>query len=395
VNKLDYLPPLPLFVEYRHTRHDATILTEQDELGIYHAVRLHDRARHIDLDPPPSILHKVLVLMDKHFPILEHLSLSFAAEASNTFALPEAFLAPDLRYLALPSVSPPELSQFLTTTVSLVTLKLSNIQTSSYFRPSLLVARLRSLHQLKELFIEFSVPISHSGTENELLVEEGTPVTLPSLKKLRFDGVGTFLESLVAQIRVPLLEQLHITLFNQIAFALPHLYHLINITEVFKLPTAMADFDYDEVIVTTSYTTVPWPEGPFRLRVKCRQLGWQIDCAAQICNALIPALSSVERLTLCCGCWGIATELQNGTIDGTTWHDLIRPFIQVKVLVVNSELSEDLSRALQVNEVGSDPGFLPNLREIIAAHNVFTSFIYARRVVGRPVKLSLWEQTSF
>jgi hypothetical protein len=157
----------------------------------------------------------------------------------------------------------------------------------------------------------------------------------------------------------------------------------------------MADFDYDEVIVTTSYTTVRWPEGPFRLRVKCRQLGWQIDCAAQICNALIPALSSVERLTLCCRCWGVATELQNGTIDGTTWHDLIRPFIQVKVLVVNSELSEDLSRALQVNEVGSDPGFLPNLREIIAAHNVFTSFIYARRVVGRPVKLSLWEQTSF
>jgi hypothetical protein len=168
VNKLDCLPPLPLFVDYRHTRGDVTILTEQDELGIYHAVRLHDRARHIDLDLPPSILHKVLVLMDKHFPILEHLSLSFAAEASNTFALPEAFLAPNLRYLAFPSVSPPELSQFLTTTVSLVTLKLSNIQTSSHFRPSLLVARLRSLPQLKELSIEFSVPISHSGTEKEL-----------------------------------------------------------------------------------------------------------------------------------------------------------------------------------------------------------------------------------
>jgi hypothetical protein len=224
-------------------------------------------------------------------------------------------------------------------------------------------------------------------------------VTLPSLKKLRSDGVRTYLESLVAQIRVPLLELLHITLFNQIAFALPHLYHLINITEVFKLPTAMVDFVYDGVIVTTSYTTVPWPEGPFRLRVKCRQLGWQIDCAAQICNALIPALSSVERLTLCNRFWGVATELENSAIDGTTWHDLIRPFIQVKVLVVNSEFSEELSRALQVNEVGSDPGFLPNLREIIAeiiaAHNVFTSFIYARRVVGRPVKLSSWERTSF
>jgi hypothetical protein len=55
----------------------VTILTEQDELGIYHALRLHDRVRHIHLHLPPSILHKVLVLMDEHFPILEHLSLSF------------------------------------------------------------------------------------------------------------------------------------------------------------------------------------------------------------------------------------------------------------------------------------------------------------------------------
>jgi hypothetical protein len=61
---------------------DIPILTEQDELGIYHALRLHDRVRHIHLDLPPSILHKVLVLMDEHFPILEHLSLSFTAQNS-------------------------------------------------------------------------------------------------------------------------------------------------------------------------------------------------------------------------------------------------------------------------------------------------------------------------
>jgi hypothetical protein len=58
---------------------------------------------------------------------------------------------------------------------------------------------------------------------------------LPSLKNLQFKGVGAYLESLVAQIRVPLLEQLWIVLFNQIAFALTHLSHLINITEVFNV----------------------------------------------------------------------------------------------------------------------------------------------------------------
>ena len=98
------------------------------------------------------------------------------------------------------------------------------------------MARLRSLPQLEELYIGFSIPIPRPSTERELLGEQGTPVTLPSLKNLRFKGVSAYLESLVAQIRAPLLEQLDITLFNQIAFALPHLSHLINITEGFKFP---------------------------------------------------------------------------------------------------------------------------------------------------------------
>jgi hypothetical protein len=61
----------------------------------------------------------------------------------------------------------------------------------------------------------------------------------------------------------------------------------------------------------------------------------------------------------------------------------------VNQLHIYPGLTEELSRALQVDEVGSDPGFLPNLRSIGAAHNLFTSFIDTRRVVGRPVEFSL------
>ena len=106
---------------------DGVTLTEQDELGIYHALRLHDRVRHIDLNLPPSILHKVFVLMDEHFPILEHLSLTFSATSENSLplTLPKAFLAPNLRHLALPGISPPKRLRVLTSTVSLVTLELS------------------------------------------------------------------------------------------------------------------------------------------------------------------------------------------------------------------------------------------------------------------------------
>ena len=381
---LDHLPTVPLLLEYLNN----DTLPEQDELWIYHILRLPDRVRYISLNLPPSTLDKIVVLMDKHFPVLEDLSLLFTATVQNShpLTLPKAFLAPNLRRLTLPGISPPRRLWVLTSTISLVTLNLSNIQISSYVHPRLLVARLRSLPQLENLFLEFYTPLPRPSTERELLGEQGAPVTLPSLKMLQFKGVGAYLESLVAQIRAPLLERLWITLFNQIAFALPHLSYLINITKAFKLPGAVVGFDLKEVYLTTVHDdSSGWGE-PFSLRVICKPFDWQIDCAAQICHAFIPALSCVEQLTLYYKRWN---ELQNGeAVYSATWHDLLRSFLSVQRLCIDNLLLEELSHVLQVDGVGSDPGFLPNLHAILARRNVFTAFIDARQVVGRPVHFS-------
>ena len=394
VDKLDHLPPLPLLIDYKPVSDGVGILTEQDELGIHHALRLHGRVRRIKLKLPPSILHKVAVLMGEHFPILEHLSLSFTAYSGNhlPLILPKAFLAPNLRHLTLPNISPLRRLRVLTFSDSLVKLELTKIETSSYFRPRLLVARLQPLPQLQELNIGFSTPIPHPSTERELLGEQGAPVTLPSLKNLRFKGVGAYLESLAAQIRAPLLERLTVTLFNQIAFALPHLFHLINITE-FKPPHVAVSFTHEMVVVTVCRFHKTWVQVVFSLSVICERLDRQIDCAAQICHGLglIPALSScAELLALNVEYREIPTELRNGGINSVTWHELLRSFIGLKELCICESLSEELSRALEVDEVGSDPGFLPNLRYISAGHNLFTSFIDSGRVVGRPVQFSQW-----
>ena len=378
LDSLDHLPPLPLFIYYRHTRFSVTP-TEQDKLGIYHALQLRDRVYHIDLELPPSIVHKVFVLLDGHFPKLEHLSLSFL-ESRLPLIFPRAFLAPKLRHLALPGISPPRRLRVLTSTASLVSLVLTNIQTSSYFGPRLLVARLSSLPQLEELSIEIDTPIPRPSTERVLLGEKGPTVTLPILKKLRFTGFGAYLESFVAQIRAPFLEWLMVTLLNQIAFVLPHLSHLVNITEAFKLPTATLVFWSDVFEVTTCHSTIG--PSPFSFRATCTQLAWQIDRATQICHALIPVLSCVEKLMLYRTIRKIPIEM----IDSATWHDLLRPFTGVKELRIDRWLLEGLSRALQVDEIGSDPGFLPNLRYIDARNNLFTSFLDARQAMGRPVQ---------
>ena len=306
VDMLDHLTPLPLYLGYFEG--GRTTLTEEDELGLVHALRLHERVYCISLELPPSILHKVFVLLDGNFPMLEYLSVRLSAGSKKglLLTLPKSFLASKLRYLTLPHISPLRRLQVLTSTVALVSLTLREIQTSSYFWPRLLIACLSSLPLLERLFIIFSIPIPHPSAERKLLGEQGAPVTLPSLKILWFKGVGAYLESLVAQIRVPLLARLDITLYNQISIALPHLTHLINITVAFRLPSAEVHFDSNEVRISTDDRAYHSPQllpspcspPPFQLIVLCEPLDWQVDCSTQICLALIPALSCVERLGL-------------------------------------------------------------------------------------------------
>ncbi|KAH9066569.1 hypothetical protein EDB87DRAFT_436231 [Lactarius vividus] len=136
----DHLPPLPLVVNYRFT--DVTVRgLEQDKLGIHHALRLRGRVRYIDLHLPSSILQKFLMLMDEPFPILEHLSLSFTVDNITAPTLPTTFLAPNLRHLVLLGIGLPKRLRLLPSTASVITLELTNIRASGYFRPRLLVVK--------------------------------------------------------------------------------------------------------------------------------------------------------------------------------------------------------------------------------------------------------------
>ena len=383
---LDHYPPLPLFVNYKD--HDSYLtyprLTTQDELGIHHTLRLRDRVRQIHLCLPSSVLHKALVFLDGHFPILEHLFLSFTDATKNKkipLPLPETLLAPNLRQLIPPDISPQTLFRFLTTTVSLTTLKLSKMQTY-YIDPRLLVAHLRPLPQLEELSVVFSTPILRPAIEEELLGEEETPALLPNLKTLCFEGANTYLECLLSQIRTPLLEQLRITLFSQIALSQPRLSHFINATEVFKPFEATVSFSVDEVSLHTGYATARG----FRICVRDLRLDWQVNWAAQICNALVPTISGVKNLTLSVFIVPMGPNWQPSGAVSTAWHALLRSFIRVKKLRIDDELARELAWTLLAGGVGSDPEFLPDLQSIVSETNMFTSFIDARQIVGRPVQ---------
>ena len=111
VGTLDHLPPLPLLIDYkgdptntyRFPWDETRAVSGEDELGIYHALRLHDRVRRINVHVlSPSTLDKTLRLLDKPFPILEYLSLSLTGDVMTSLrdvvlTLPSGFLAPTLR----------------------------------------------------------------------------------------------------------------------------------------------------------------------------------------------------------------------------------------------------------------------------------------------------------
>ena len=389
IGTLDHLPPLPLFIDYRDT---SLPITPLDELAIGHALLLRDRVRHVDLHLPPSILHTFLPLIDGPFLMLEHLSLSYPNGGDPNLILPKTFLAPNLRHLKLVSIDIPKRLRLLTSTVSLITLMLTDIRTPGYFHPRLLAARLQSLPRLEKFSIGFAIPIPRPSEEIELSSKRGATVTLPNLKYLAYKGVSAYLECLVAQIRTPLLERLEITLFNQVAFELPHLSHFTNTIERFKFPVAKVGFGCNTVSVTMEHRNTQQSGGRFSLHVLCSQMDWQVECATQICNTLNHMLSGAEELGIILHEETMPTEWPFDEIESATWHELLRMFNGVKELHICAALSQELSCALQLNDVGSDPAFLPFLQKIVSgsegsvAENLFRFFIRARRTAGNPVR---------
>ncbi|KAH9169796.1 hypothetical protein EDB89DRAFT_1391699 [Lactarius sanguifluus] len=390
VDLLPLLPPLPLVIAYQFTTVRA-----QDELEISHALRLRNRVRRVSLRIPPSSLRKLLVLLEEPFLRLEHLSLSSKFDGDMTLTLPKTFLAPNLRHLKLHGVHLQSELPLLSSTDSLVTLTLENIRD---FLPKHLFTRLGSFRQLEELSIDFFNPLGHSSAERELfffLDALETPATLLKLKRFTFRGISAYLEGIIAQIRAPHLEQLNITLFDQVAIALPHLTYFTSTTEALKLPMTDIIFECDAVAVIMNHPKLQLGKQPpsFKLRVTCSGIHRhrQVDCAAKICSALMPMLSGAEQLALMQ--WRRDWSHDRSETPSATWHKLLRPFIGAKTLHICRNLRQEVARALQADDAGLDPRLLPSLQELVPdtskgyTNSSFTPFIHTRQIAGRPVSV--------
>ena len=388
MNSLGHLPPLPLVIDYW----DKTpTRVWQDEGNILAGLRQNCRVRRVALQAPSLSLLNYLVTMNNYFPVLEDLSLLCTTEGEGALVLPRTLQAPKLRHLELQGIGLPielPLLAFTGNTATLVTLALTRIPPYCYFPPAQLVTQLQGLPHLEELSIGFTIPIPLPSTEEKLLPAPMLRVTLPTLKRLLFRGVGVYLENLVAQIKAPLLQRLTITLFFELTYTLEKLSQFVQTAEGLRCLPARVLFNSVGVSVVTSNGESQESRG-LTLNVGCEPLDWQIDSATQVCGVLGP--TSVEELTLDLDGDGMPSNWEN-SLDSTLWHRLLLPFNGVKKLCIGSALTSELSDAFKADTGGLILGLLPELQDLevhLDINDAFSTFVKTRERAGHPIHLSV------
>jgi len=338
---LDIWPELPIIVE----DYDGSKMM-QDADNLIAALKLNDRVSRINLwRVSSSELKTFAAVMQDPFPALTDL-LVVADEMAPVIS--DSFLggsAPRLQYLVLEGIPFPALPGILLSATDLVDLQLKDLPHSGYISPEAMVTCLSTLARLESLILEFQSPRSRPNRASQF-PPPPTRTILPSLTYLHFKGVTEYLEDLVTQIDVPLLEYISITFFNQLIFDMSQLPEFLCRTEKFKILDRADVFFLEDLIIVKLSLQTGADTTRLQLGISCRKLDWQLSSLAQVCDSALPTLSALEGLNL-----GTiyAPDLLPGQdeIENTQWLDVLRPFTNVKDVHLSKQVAPCIAPALQ------------------------------------------------
>ncbi|KAH9962200.1 hypothetical protein BC827DRAFT_233215 [Russula dissimulans] len=217
--------------------------------------------------------------------------------------------------------------------------------------------------QLETLKISFHSPIPDRDVESQRSnIPITTHVTLPNLRRLVFKGTAAYLEALLSRIAAPLLEKLQIVFFNQLVFSIPNLLQFLRTTESLRFHSARVTFSSQGVFMGM-YPREGTRVYAFRMSIICKQIDWQVGCAAQIFNALRTVFSVVEDLTLEYEGHCITPELDQDA-DHPVWRELLMTFGDLNTLRVDDVFVPLLTYSRPVGDGVSLMALVPELREL-------------------------------
>jgi len=222
-----------------------------------------------------------------------------------------------------------------------------------------------------------------------------TRCTLPNLRWFGFEGRGAYMQVVLPRITMPLLRVTEILtmpvtfdllgLTSDILFTLRSMYKTEN-PRLCNVKVTFYDVDVTVVMYPHQRTGMPI----VRFDASWVDLDGILNFTARIFDEIRTVLTEVEMLTL----EAKATSRLHERFEiRTGWHELLRPFNQVRTLQVSgSDLIERLSRSLQPHDGESAIELLPKLRVLSCPEGTIgdscRSFLDARRNTGFPVTIS-------
>ena len=400
---LDAWPPIQISIfdlEMNYVRVD-------DGDNIIAALEHRDRVCDIELrELTGSLLEQLATVMQEPFPVLTHLDLSYYGP--SPLVLSDTFLggsAPRLQSLKLFDIPFPALPKILLSARNLVELQLWWVRHTGYISPEAVVTGLSGLINLRHFTLEFRSPSSfpNRGSQHPLPL---TRVTLPSLTKLGLEGVSEYLEDFLVRINTPAISTATITFFNRVIFDIPQLFNFVSRTEGSgSVKRAMLSFDKHLARLSIHRPDSPQGRDPYddgfpNVCVRCHAFDWKISFLVQICNQLLPLLSSVERLDIE---WKDKDPLDwQDDLDHTQWLQIFRPFIAVQSLHIQ-HLDGLIAPALQELTGVRVMEVLPALRSLFvtdsdpsgSVRQAIQPFITARHLSNQPVAVHRWEEVLY
>jgi hypothetical protein len=279
--------------------------------------------------------------MRKPFPELTDLHLRIFVDGGLGRILPDSFLggtAPRLRSLYFNGVVFPQLPKLLLSATHLVKLDLYGIPRSGYIPPETMATSLEFLR----LNFRYPRPRPALGSRRP------PPLTrsiLPSLTEIRFKGTSEYLEDVLARLDAPLLNVLHITLFNQIMFDTPQLFQFNDF--ISRRPTLKAPekghITFRSKVIIIEFRSRTSDYGVLSMKIWCRASEWQLSSLKQVCTSSLPPVSTLEDLYISENRdWGPHWQ---DDVENTLWLDLLRSFVAVKNLYLSGEYISRTARA--------------------------------------------------
>jgi hypothetical protein len=393
--KLDFWPPFPIVLTVNGYR-------EMGEDNILATLEHHDCVCDIDIwGISRSLWEKALPLMQKPFPILTDLNLSYADRMTGSPVIPDSFLggsAPQLRKLKLVYVPFPGLPKPLLSATDLVHLELYKIPGSEYISADAIATCLSTFTRLELLELQFESPRPRPKLHRRR-TSSSTRALLPSLTRFTFYGVSEYLEDIVDKIDAPLLDRLRIMFFHQPIIDTPRLVQFIN--RVPKLRTCnevrMELCDYIASVKVSSLSNTTINASLLLQDLYERRTDFQLSPLVRLCTSSFPQalIPTVEGLIISESYFSPGQDC----IAPSLWWELLQPFTAVKDLFLFPEIAPCIAVILQelVGECVLE--LFPVLQNIFMKElqpsglvpEGIKQFIAARQLACHPISVSHWE----